>query len=158
MLPRHRSSLALAALLAASLPAWAASATASSASDSASSAASSTSNSIRRSSDGSSRATGVAQGDYRVIEVAAVPGEPAQRRVKLQAEATVGQPADDDNSFWLQLPETVLATSGVGPGQQVQVKQRAHGLAFARAADGEAFFLVLDDAWLRELPGRPVTL
>lgn len=155
--------IALSCLIAAALApgALAASATASSASDSASSAssaASSTSNSIRRSSDGSSRTNAVAQGDYRVVEVAEAPGEPAQRRLKLQAEASMGRPADDENSFWLQLPRPVLAASGVATGQRVTVKQRPHGLAFARAADGEAFFLVLEDAWFRELPSRPVTL
>lgn len=153
--PRLAAALfVLAAAIGATPFARAASSTASSASDSASSAASSTSNSIRRSSDGSSKATGVAQGDYRIIEVAAVAGEPTQQRLMLQALAD----NTEAGRFWLHLPQPVVARHALATGQVVSALHRPYGLEFAKADTREAFFLVLEDAWFRELPSRPVQL
>lgn len=154
--PALRRALPLAAALLFALggppAAWSASATASSASDSASSAASSTSTSIRRSSDGSSKATGVAQGEYRVIEVAAVPGEAGAMRVTLQAKAD----ASLHGQWQLTLPPAVAQQAALAVGHRVQAQPRVYGVEFAHADTGRAFFLVLEDEWYRELPSRPV--
>lgn len=154
----HRTtSLAFIALLisAMSLPSLATSSTASSASDSASSATSSASDSLKTSSNGSSKATtAVTDGDYKVIEVAALTDRPGAVRMKLQA---VAEPSAE-SEFFLYLPQPVFDKSPLGAGQIVAARQRPYGVEFARGDTGRAFFLVLDDAAYRDLKSNAVVL
>ena len=137
------------------LPAMAASSTASSASDSASSATSSASDSLKTSSNGSSKATtAVTDGDYKVIEVAAVTERPGTVRMKLQA---VADPSPD-SEFFLYLPQQIFDKSPLGAGQIVAARQRPYGVEFARGDTRQAFFLVLDDAAYRDLKSNAVVL
>jgi hypothetical protein len=128
---------------------------ASSASSASSASIGSLSTSIGKSSDASSGKGGqVARGDYRVIEVAAAERGPDTLRVRLQAlDPDVALP-----EFDLYLPVQALPEGGLAAGQTVAVSERAYGLAFARAGRKEAFFLVLEDAWFRELRTTPVAL
>ena len=144
--------LALGASLA--WPAWSASTAASSASDSVGASVGSVSGSLQGSSASSGQAVAVAPGDYQLIEVAAVPGEPGQLRLALQAVAHPG-PA---GRLLLQLPAEAYAAGRLGPGDRVHAQHRPYGLAFARADTRETFFLVLTDAWYRELQTVPVRL
>ena len=146
----------LAALLlaAAVLPAGAASSTASSASDSASSAVGNSSDSIKSSSDGSSKATGVAAGEYRIVDVALLAGRPGMLQLKLAALDGRG----GEGEFVLVLPQTVAERHGLQPGISVAAQQRPFGTAFLLADGGRAFFLVLADESMRDLPSRAVTL
>ncbi|OYU45683.1 MAG: hypothetical protein CFE44_06240 [Burkholderiales bacterium PBB4] len=146
------STLALALSLSA-LPALADST--SSASSAASTSVGSSSASLETSSASSSSKAQVAQGQYTVVDLVAVVGQPEVLRVRLQAVATDPRPA-----FTLLVPRQAAETVQLARGQTVEASHRAYGVAFARVTLGEPapapFFLVLDDAWYRELQSRPV--
>ncbi|WP_284615500.1 hypothetical protein [Aquabacterium humicola] len=128
--------------------------TASSASSTASTSVGSVSDSIQGSSRGSSKATGVAAGPYRVIEVAALPDRPGTLHVALQ-------PLDDSNgaeAFALLLPQAAADEARLAQGDVVNARTRPYGTEFARQDDGRAFFLVLADHWHRELRSNAVAL
>lgn len=153
-----------------SLPAQAGSSAASSASDSVGASVGSLSTSIQQSSQSSTGDKQVAAGDYRIIEVSehqAAASEPGARtamlKLRLQAAqetrpATTAAEASAAAEFFLILPAAAYAQSQLGPGQLLTARQHGYGLEFANSATRQPFFLVLEDAWLRELPSRPVTL
>lgn len=152
------ASLAL-ALSTAALPALAASSTASSASEGVSASVGSVSTSFETSSDSSSKTDKTASGDYKVIEVAAVNERPGTVRMKLQPVAANNAAGNnEDNSFVLYLPAQALAKNPVAAGQIVAARQRPYGVEFAKGDTGQAFFLVLHDAWYRELQSNAVVL
>ena len=131
----------------------------SSASSAASTSVGSASDSIRGSSNSSSRSTHqVAQGDYRIVDVAQATPRAGRLRLTLQAVAVPGAAG----ALTLELPAQALAPRGLAAHELVSVRQRPYGLEFARAGVGsstrEPFFLVLADAWHRELDARPVAL
>ena len=150
--------LALASL-ALTAPAQATGLSASSASESIGTSIGSLSTSVQKSSESSSGDKKVAAGDYKIIEVAEAPGRPGQVRLSLQAKvqggAADGQSAEQ---FFLFLPQTTLAAAGLENGQWVSARPTSYGLEFSRQATQQAFFLVLDDDFYRELPSRAVTL
>ena len=125
---------------------------ASSASSAGSASVGSLSDSLRTSS-GSLTDT-VAEGEYRIIEVAA--GErPETLRLKMRPVAR----ADDDAAvIHLDMPRSALADRAAAPGDTVAVRQRPYGYEFAWADTRIAFFLVLAAEWRRELDPRPVAL
>jgi hypothetical protein len=133
------------------LPAVAASSLASTSSEGSSASVGSLSDSIQGSSNSSS-GTKVAEGPYRVIEVAALPdGGTGRTRVTLAA-------VQGAQTFVLLLPAAAATQAQLAAGDIVQVRERGYGLQFARADAREPFFLVLDDASWRELKSRPVAL
>ena len=142
------SRLLLAGLLAltAAAPALADS-LASSASSAGSASFGSLSDSVNGSSDASSRGGKVAAGEYRIVAIAALPGE--RQRLQLQAVA------DAQRAFTLDLP---VAAAVLAVGEHIEVQDRAYGLAFARAATREPFFVALADTWRGDLDLRRVTL
>jgi hypothetical protein len=152
--PSTHRLIALALLLgAATLPAQAASTAASSASDSASSAVGSLTDSLGRSSTSSSPGNDMADGDYRVIDMADATDRPGLVRLTLQGVAAAGKP-----EFDLYLPKATLQQAQLATGQQVRTRQRPYGIEFARADAQAPFFLALRDEWYRELASHPVTL
>lgn len=153
---RARTSLAAAALLlsAVTLPALAASSAASSASDSVSASSDSASASLKKSSNSSSGTKEIANGDYRIIDVAAVAERPGSVRLTLQALATPGL----EGEIQLIVPQQTLAESHLGAGHIVTAQQRAYGVEFAAAATQQAFFLALSDEWMSDLPSKAVSL
>lgn len=125
---------------------------ASSASSTASSAGSSASNSLEASSGSSSKGTTAAAGDYRIEAVTVAADRPGMVRLALQ-------PAADDGlrvPFVLVLPQRAAAEQGLARGDTLSVRERAYGFEFARADTRQPFYLVLADAWQRELDARPV--
>ncbi len=151
----------LALLCLGGLPVGSAEGSTSSASSAASTSVGSASDSIRGSSNSSSRTTNqVAQGDYRIVDVAQAAPHSGRLRLTLQAVAVPGAAG----ALTLELPAQALGARGVAARELVSVRQRAYGLEFARAGNGagahtrEPFFLVLADEWHRELDARPVTL
>jgi len=142
----------LLALAGATLPALAASSAASSASESLSTSVGSVSDSFKNSSESSDRPNRTADGDYKVIEVAAAEDRPGKLRVMLQPAAGAGE------AFELYLPQKAADAGGVVVGQVVSARNRDYGVEFARADNRQAFFLVLEDAWYQELASNPVTL
>ncbi len=147
------TALAAVAALAGS-PARAESSASSAVSDSASSATSSASNSLEGSSNSSSGNKKVAAGEYRVIEMAAAtdkPQQPGLQRVLLRKD-------EDGSEVRLLLPLAAAERGQLTTGRMVLVNERPYGYEFAAADTKQAFFLVLEDAWQRELQARPVTL
>lgn len=119
---------------------------------SASSAGSASSASLGTSSDSSSPDKKVAEGPYRIVEVARLPERPGEVRLTLRAEA------DPGSEVVLHVPQATFDQSGLGAGATINARHRPYGLEFASADTRQPFFLVLDDDWYRELPSRPVVL
>jgi hypothetical protein len=107
----------------------------------------SVSDSFKASSGSSAGGDKRAEGRYRVTEVAQ--GEAGKLRLTLAR--------DGAEPVALTLPEQALATRAVKVGDEVQATPQPYGTAFAHADTGQAFFLVLEDAWHRELAARVVT-
>ena len=151
---QHRLAALAVLLCAAALPSMAASSAASSASDSIGTSVGSISGSIQKSSDSSSTTTKVADGDYKIIDMATVDERPGMVRVKLQAVLDRGA----DGEFFLYLPHDVASQSGLAQGGIVTARQRPYGVEFAQGQAKQAFFLVLSDDWYRELQTTAVVL
>jgi hypothetical protein len=137
----------LSTLVLAATAAQASSTTASSAADAGSSASGSVSDSFKGSSNSSSGGERRAEGRYRVTEVAQA-DTAGKLRLKLEREGAA--PVE------LTLPQQALAARAVKVGDEVQATPQPYGVAFAHADTGQAFFLVLEDAWHRELAARVV--
>ncbi len=140
--------------------AGAASSTSSAVSDSVGASVAGVSGSLTTSSNSSSTRD-VAQGDYRIVDVAAAearPGVGAQVTLTLQRELPAGQAPGAHDTLFLTLPQPTFASAGLGRDQRVAATQRSYGIEFARADTKQAFFLVLEDHWLQELASRPVVL
>ena len=148
--------LCLAVLLCASaLPVWAESSASSAISGSLSNSVGSLSGSIQKSSNSSlGDDKKVADGDYRIIELAQAPGQPGVLRLALHAVGNGGA----DASFHLLVPQATAEQAGLAAGQVVAARQRPYGLEFAQGEPRQAFFLVLEDAWYRELQTNAVRL
>ena len=112
------------------------------------------SGSVQNSSDSSSRATHVAEGDYQLMDVTPVAERPGMMRLQLQALADTGP----DGQLLLLVPQQTVSTHQLQAGQRISARQRPYGVEFALAPQHETFFLVLADAWYRELQTVPVTL
>jgi hypothetical protein len=123
---------------------------ASSASSAGSASVGSLSDSIRNSSRSSTDK--VAEGEYRIIDVAAAE-RPDTLRLKMQHVAHAG---DDAAVIYLDVPRPALSDRAAAPGDIVGVRQRPYGYEFAWADTRVAFFLVLSADWRRELEPRPV--
>ena len=150
------ASLAAAAslLFVPTLPVRAASSAASSASDSSATSVGSISGSVEKSSASSSKTTGVAQGDYKIIELAAAPQRPGALRIKLQAVAEPGA----DGELFLTLPQQAFEQGALALGATVTARPRPYGTEFASGVTSQAFFLLLTDDWYRELQSNVVVL
>ena len=153
MNPFQRSAC-LMLLSAAALPALADSSASSAVSDSVSTSVGSISGSVRKSSDSSSKGKDVAEGEYKVIEVASAEQSPGTARVRLQLLTDAG-PAGE---LTLLLPEEAAARGHLAAGTVVSARHRPYGLEFAAGEQRAAFFLVLHDEWYRELNSKPVVL
>lgn len=140
-----------AALALVSATAGAASSAASASSEGSSTSIGSLSTSIEKSSASSTGGKKVAAGLYRVVALAELAERPGTLRVQLAA-------ADGADEVVLLLPRAAAERGALVPGRGVAVSERPYGLEFAAidAGRAEAFFLVLDDAWHRELESRPV--
>jgi hypothetical protein len=113
------------------------------------------SDSIRNSSNSSSGdEKKVAEGEYRVVELAQASEQPGQLRVRLQALDAHAA----DGEFVLVLPQAAAEQAGLAQGQVVAARQRPYGVEFSKGEPRQAFFLVLEDAWYRELQTRVVQL
>jgi hypothetical protein len=124
---------------------------------SASLAASSASDSSGASSDSSKKAVAALDGPYRVVDVTPVPERPGTVRVTL-APLAAGPAAGAGEPVGLLLPSAALERGGIAAGTTVTASRRPYGIELAQADTKRPFFLVLDDAWQRELRSTPVSL
>ncbi len=141
-----RHTLALVTALALSATAAQAESFASSAAGAGSASSGSVSDSLKQSSGSSSGGEKRAEGRYRVTEVAKA--DAGKLRLTLARDGAA--PVE------LTLPQQALAARPVQVGDEVQATPQPYGVAFAHADTGTAFFLVLEDAWHRELAARVV--
>ena len=141
-----RSTLLVALALAAASAAQADSFT-SSVAGAGSASSGSVSDSLKASSGSSTGGDKRAEGRYRVTEVAQAEGQ----KLKLKLARDGAEPVE------LTLPQQALAARAINVGDEVQATPQPYGVAFAHADTGRAFYLVLEDAWHRELAARVVT-
>ncbi len=158
MIHKHSRLAMLAMFLAlGTAPVLAASSASSAASDSITTSVGSVSDSIQKSSNSSSgKDEKVAEGDYRIVEVAAATQRPGTVRLKLQAVADGTNKGAGE--FFLFMPQEAFDQSHLGPGHVITAKPRPYGIQFTRAASQQAIFLVLDDERHRELQTKLVSL
>ncbi len=151
---KTRLALVAAVALLAAPSVMAVSSTASSASEGVSTSVGSLSDSVKGSSNSSSGDAKVAEGQYKIIDVAAVDGQPGTAQLRLQAVAGTGAAGE----LLLLVPQRTVEQAHLAAGEVVQARLRPYGVEFAKATDGTAFFLALTEGWLRELQNNPVTL
>jgi hypothetical protein len=110
--------------------------------------------SISKSSEDSSKTVAkVAEGDYKVIEVAKADAtHPGRTQVTL---AALGN--DQEPVFNLYVPKEDMQNSDVHVGDIVHAQKRVYGVAFARQGTAQPFALVLDDSWNGEFRPRQVS-
>jgi len=116
----------------------------------------SASTSVEKSSDSSSGKKRVAQGQYTIVEMAALVQQPDTLRLRLKA-LTPGATTE----LTLLLPRQAIESAQLESGQTISAQQRPYGLALATLTPAGAmgpFFLLLDDDWYRELESRPVAI
>lgn len=123
---------------------------------SASSAGSASSGSVSDSLSSSSNSSGgnqrkVADGHYRILQIAATPEHSERTRLTLQGDAP-------EQRIELDLPRTTFAAQQLTVGASVYAQNRVYGIEFGRTAPRQPFYLVLADAWYGELASRPVSL
>jgi hypothetical protein len=135
-------------------PAMAASSAITSISDSIVTSVGSLLGSLKHSSKSSYQATGLAEGDYKIIEVAAVPEQPGMARMTLQAVANT----NPDDEVYLYLPLKTVESSHLAQGHVVTAFNRPYGIEFAKADTKQAFYLLLEDKWYRELQSNVVVM
>ena len=143
--------------LSCAVPAMGASSASSASSEGSSASLGSVSTSFGTSSESSSKTVTGANGEYRIIDLAAAPERQGTVRLKLQAVAEAGT----DDEFFLYLPQVVAAQAHLAQGDVVTARPRPYGTEFAAGARGaakQAFFLVLADDWYRELQAKAVQL
>jgi hypothetical protein len=133
-------------------PAWAASSASSASSEGSSASVGSLSTSVEKSSKSSSKDDKVAEGDYRIIDMAAADQQPGKLRLTLQAVN------GSDGEFHLILPQEAAQQARLATGAVITASHQPYGLQFAAGAPREAFFLALRDEWYQELQTRAVTL
>lgn len=124
---------------------------ASSASSAGSASSGSVSDSLHGSSKSSTRDDKVADGDYRIIDVADAPERTGFVRVAMQADGP-------QQRIELELPRAVFAKQRLDRGDLVHAQRRVYGYEFSRGDTREAFFLVMADDWYGELTARPLSL
>ena len=151
-----KNRLAAAALLlgVSALPAMAASSASSAASDSVTTSVGSLSGSVEQSSASSAGDKKVAEGDYRIIDMAAVADRPGMMRMKLQPLAD----RSAEGEFFLTLPQQAVEGSRLAQGGTVTARHKPYGVEFADGRTRQAFFLVLADDWYKELQTTAVVL
>ena len=152
-----KMSLATLALLACTAPptCLAASSVGSSVSDSLTQSSGSVSDSLKGSSHSSSPDDKQVKGDYKVIDMAAVDGQPGFVELHL---VRVVAGADAGAEIYLKLPRQAAAQGHVATGATVTALQRPYGIEFATTQPRAAFFLALADDVVRDTKMAPVAL
>jgi hypothetical protein len=136
------------------LTANAASSTSSAASDSVTTSVGSLSGSVEQSSASSSGDKKVAEGDYRIIDMAAAADRPGVVRMRLLALADRGA----EGEFFLYVPQAALDGTPLAQGGTVTARHKPYGVEFAVTQTRQAFFLALADEWFKELQTTAVVL
>jgi hypothetical protein len=105
---------------------------------------------LSNSSKSSTNAVKTAEGNYRVTDVADADGK--QKRISLQA---LNQ---KQTGLYLYMNRDEYARAKLVPGDEVTAAARPYGVAFTALGGKEAFAVVLDDAWIKDLNPQPVVI
>jgi hypothetical protein len=115
------------------------------------------STSIEQSSKSSAGDAKQAAGPYRIVAVAPAADRPGLMRVALEPDGAAGAASSTPReAIVLVVPVAAYEAGRLQAGERVVASARDYGLEFARADTNEAFFLVVDDAWQRDLRTRPL--
>eukprot|EP01030_Chromulinospumella_sphaerica_P009146 gene9146-8957_t len=136
-LPLWRSAVLACALVSVSASADSLASSASGASSASSGSVSDSLSSSSNSSGGNQRK--VADGHYRIIDIAATPGQIGRTRLTLQGEQTQQQVV-------LDLPQQTFAAQQLAQDDSMYAQNRVYGIEFGRADTHQPFYLVLADA------------
>ena len=131
---------------------------ASSASSAGSKSVGSLSDSLTGSSNSSSGEKKVAEGNYRIEQVAEVAGKPDHLRLHLRPHPQTTATAGAAGAVLLDLPRQAVERQALGVDTVIALRQRAYGMEVAHQATQAAFFLLLADGWRNDLDTRAVTL
>ena len=131
---------------------------ASSASSAGSKSVGSLSDSLTGSSNSSSGAKKVAEGNYRIEQVAEVAGKPEHLRLHLRLQPQAAATTEATVTVLLDLPRGAVERQALGVDSVIALRQRAYGMEVAHQATQTAFFLLLADGWRNDLDTRVVTL
>jgi hypothetical protein len=96
----------------------------------------------------------MAAGNYQLIQVAELTNRPGMVQIKLARQDA----GTADSEVEVALPRVALENSLLLVGGVVTVREKAYGLELSNGSTQQAFFLVLADAWHRELGIKPVVL
>jgi len=102
-------------------------------------------------SKGSSQVVKVVAGDYKVTDIAEVTDHAEKVRIALQAVGT------DRETFYLYMSHDEFAEAHLSAGQVVTALKRPYGVSFKHVDATEAFVVVLDDAWIKDLRSNIVS-
>jgi hypothetical protein len=102
-------------------------------------------------SKGSSAAVKVVAGDYKVTDIAEVTDHAEKVRIALQAVET------NRENFYLYMSHDEFAEAHLSAGQVVTALKRPYGVSFKHVDATEAFVVVLDDAWIKDLRSNIVS-
>jgi hypothetical protein len=112
------------------------------------------SGSVEQSSASSSGDKKVAEGDYRIIDMAAVADRPGLVRMRLQPLAD----RSAEGEFFLYVPQAALEGTPLAQGGTVTARHKPYGVEFAVTQTRQTFFLALADEWFKELQTTAVVL
>ena len=104
------------------------------------------SDSVSGASRGSSKAVGLAQGPWRVMQVAYADPRPV---------LTLRQDGRDEE-VKLHLPVAVVRDQSLTPGAVIAVAERDWGYSLSREGGASPFFVLLHDHWAQALQARPL--
>ncbi len=151
----------LAALALATGPALGASSASSASSEGSSASSGSVSDSLGSSSESSKTEKKVAEGDYRVVQIAAAE-QAGKLRLVLEAVAGDGRGVEGGTGrVELIVPEATVQQAALVAGGTVNARERSYGWAFATGTLREArepFFLVVHDAQRREFATTKIAI
>ena len=123
-------------------------------SDSISASVEGISTSVGQISKSSSKAANLAEGEYRIIDVAEAADRPDRARLTLRA---VGKD-DAEEDFYLFMPKQEFARAQLQAGQTLAARNRPYGAAIFKQDLGEPIAVLLKDDWRSNLQPTPVTL
>jgi hypothetical protein len=102
----------------------------------------------------SSKKVVTAQGDYTVVDLAAVPDKPGMMQVALHAADS----ADEQRDFTLVLPRKTIDDNGLAIGQTISARPQNFGVELSGGMHARVFYLILHDSLRNELRSVPVSL
>jgi len=107
--------------------------------------------SLEGTSTGSSKVVKtVAEGNYRVTDIAESNDHPDKMKVALQADKADGE------AFYLYITRNQFDKANLNKGQVVTAVKRPYGVSFKHVDAVEPFVVVLDETWIKDLRSNDI--